>query len=116
MTTSLMSCDETYSPSSDVTGGAGAWHQSQMKEAMNRDDVRSELFGSQNEAARVGYWELLYDLARARPVISINSRWTCNRLALTRIFFGLTPYFEPQISLRRPLILNKILKNFNQNL
>ena len=37
-------------------------------------------------------------------------------LALTRIFFGLTPYFEPQISLRRPLILNKILKNFNQNL
>ena len=30
-------------------------------------------------------------------------------LALTKIFFGLAPYFEPQISLRRPLILNKIL-------
>ena len=37
-------------------------------------------------------------------------------LALTKIFFGLPPYFEPQISLRRPLILNKILKNFDQNL
>ena len=70
--------------SSDVTGGAGAWHQKQMKEAMNRDDVRSELFGSQNEAARVGYWELLYDLARARPVISINSRWTCTDIGSRR--------------------------------
>ena len=30
-------------------------------------------------------------------------------LALTQVLFGLPPYFEPQISLRRPLILNKIL-------
>ena len=37
-------------------------------------------------------------------------------LALTRIFFGLTPYFDPQILIADPFILILILKNFDQNL
>ena len=37
-------------------------------------------------------------------------------LAYARIFFGLTPYFDPQILIGGPFILILILKNFDQNL
>ena len=38
------------------------------------------------------------------------------RLAYARIFFRLTPYFDPQILIADPFILILILKNFDQNL
>ena len=38
--------------------------------------------------------------------LDCHGQWV---LGVLQIFFGLPPYFEPQISLRRPLILNKIL-------
>ena len=36
-------------------------------------------------------------------------------LAYTQVFFGLRRYYEPQISLRRPLILNKFDQKFSSH-